>query len=98
MSANSQSLPGGQARRRTGLAVSSAAARAAARKRWDAVRDTRKATQAARDAAAARFLALVDPEGQLSEEEREHRANLAKRAHMLRMAQLSVDARKRAAR
>lgn len=98
MSTDSQSLPGGQARRRTGLAISSAAARAAARKRWAAVRDTRKATQAARDAAAARFLSLVDPDGTLPDAEREQRAEQARYAHMLRMTQLSVDARRKGQR
>lgn len=91
------SLPDGEASSRRGLARTSGTARAAAYKRWDAT-DTSartKATQAARDAAAARFLAQVDPDGALDDAERERRAKAARHQHMLRMAQLSAQARAR---
>jgi hypothetical protein len=56
--------------------------------------DPRKTTEKARVAARARFERQVDPEGVLDPAERQRRAQHAEKAHMLRLAYLSVKARK----
>ena len=50
------------------------------------LRDPRETTRAAREAATARFLDVVDPERVLPEQERTRRAEAARRAHMARIA------------
>lgn len=70
-------------------------ARQAALLRWSREPNARAATQAARDAFLGRFLAAVDPDGQLEAGERQRRAEQARRAHMLMLAQASVEARRR---
>lgn len=60
-----------------------------------AMYDGKEMTAAARDAAFARFEQMVDPEGQLSPEERRRRALAAQKAHMTRIAMKSVEARQR---
>jgi hypothetical protein len=62
-----------------------------------AQRDPREYTAAARSAAFARFLDLVDPERELPEGERVARAEAARRAHMIRAALKSAETRKRKA-
>lgn len=60
--------------------------------------DTKQATEAARTAFRDRFARAVDPDGKLPPEERAARAQRALRAHMLRLAAKSAEARaKRAA-
>lgn len=68
-------------------------AKVASAERWAREPDRAAATAPGRKAARARFYRLVDPEGVLSPEERHERAMRAERAHMLRMAQASVEAR-----
>ena len=51
-----------------------------------AKRDPLEYTKAAREAAYHRFEIEVDPQGELSAEERGKRANAARRAHMQRLA------------
>ncbi|GAA2614236.1 hypothetical protein SMC26_24120 [Actinomadura fulvescens] len=62
---------------------------------WSRTRDRRKRTSPARDAFLARFEREVDPDGVLAPEERRERAELAKRAYMLKLAKRSAQARKR---
>lgn len=57
--------------------------------------DSRALTAPARAAFLARFELLVDPEGVLPPEERERRAQQARRAHFKRLALLSSRARSR---
>ena len=59
--------------------------------RWDA----RDLTAAATEAQLARFDRLVDPKGELPQQERERRAKAALSAHMTRLALRSVEARRR---
>lgn len=70
----------------------------AAHERWARTNQQgrREGTQAARDALPAYFERLVDPEGKLTPEERAVQAANARRAHLLRMTKLSVEARKAA--
>ena len=56
--------------------------------------DTIAATQPARAGFLARFLREVDPDGVLAPVERERRAQRALRAHMLRLAAKSAEARR----
>ncbi|GAA4238143.1 hypothetical protein GCM10022254_52860 [Actinomadura meridiana] len=62
---------------------------------WSKTRDRKKRTKPGRDAFLARFEREVDPEGALPLEERQRRAELAKRAYMLRLAKRSAQARRR---
>jgi hypothetical protein len=55
--------------------------------------DPRETTARAREAFLARFLNAVDPDGLLSTEERQRRAEYARRAHMARLALASSRAR-----
>jgi len=57
------------------------------------VHDSRKTTEAARKANAARFEAQVDPDGVLDPKERARRAAHAERAYMLRLAYKSAKVR-----
>ena len=59
-----------------------------------ASRDSRKLTENARTAFLARFERQVDPDGTLHPVERARRAEHAKKAHMLRLALKSAEARK----
>jgi hypothetical protein len=70
-------------------------ARVAAHTRWAAEADRTAATAPARRGLIARFERQVDPDGLLPEDERQRRAQSALRAHMARMAQRSVVARRR---
>ncbi len=56
--------------------------------------DAREFTAPARRAFLRRFEEAVDPSGVLPAEERERRAQLARRAHMSRLALASAEARK----
>ena len=60
--------------------------------------DPREYTQAARAGFLRKFEREVDPDGTLSAEERQRRAEAARRAHMLRLAYASAKARRRRAR
>lgn len=55
----------------------------------------REITQKARDTFRASFQLVVDPDGLLEPQERQRRAELARRAHYVRLARLSVIARRR---
>jgi hypothetical protein len=68
-------------------------ARIAAYDSWAKTVDRTKRTAAGRQAALDRFQRQVDPEGVLSPEEREKRAEAARKAHFARMADRSVKAR-----
>lgn len=72
-------------------------ARIAANTRWAKEPDRTAATAPARRAALARFEKEVDPDGELSVQERALRAEAARRAHFLRMAHRSVQSRQRKA-
>lgn len=56
--------------------------------------DSRVTSKPGRDAFLARFEREVDPDGVLPERERARRAELAKRAHMTRLAVKSAAARR----
>lgn len=58
--------------------------------------DARDLTAAARKAASDRFERQVDPDNSLDPDERHRRADAARKAHMLRLAALSAQARKKA--
>lgn len=60
--------------------------------------DSSAITSSARRAFLARFLVEVDPRGELTEAERERRAEFARRAHFARLAMMSATARAKAAR
>ncbi|TDE34179.1 hypothetical protein [Actinomadura sp. 6K520] len=62
---------------------------------WSKTRDRKRRTKPGRDAFLARFEREVDPEGVLPLEERRRRAELAKRAYMLRLAKRSAQVRKK---
>lgn len=62
---------------------------------WSRTEDRKQRTKAGRDAFLARFEREVDPEGVLPVEERRRRAELAKRAYMLRLAKRSAQVRKK---
>lgn len=70
-------------------------ARIAALTRWSR-EDAHEGTRPAREAAEARWTRQVDPDGVLPLDERRRRAERAKRAHFLRLAELSARARRRA--
>jgi hypothetical protein len=57
--------------------------------------DGKELTAPARAAFLARFEQEVDPDGELPTEERQRRAEHARRAHMLRIARLSAIARRK---
>jgi hypothetical protein len=57
----------------------------------------REITQKARDTFRASFAVLVDPGGVLPPQERERRAENARKAHYARLARISVAKRRRAA-
>lgn len=61
-------------------------------------RDARETTAAARSAFIDSFKTRVDPEGVLSELERERRAQSALKAHMLKLALASSSARRQRAK
>lgn len=61
--------------------------------RWSRVDDRRAATAPARKGFMARFDREVDPNGELSDDERARRAELAMRAHMSRLALASAKRR-----
>lgn len=63
-----------------------------------AQRDPRETTAPARAAFIDSFKARVDPDGALSEPERERRAQSLLRAHMLKLALASSSARRRRAK
>jgi len=69
-------------------------ARIASYSRWAATGDRTAATAPARAAFESRFERLVDPEGKLRPEERALRAESARKAHIVRLAYLSVKARR----
>ena len=71
-------------------------ARAASLDRWALEPDPSAATQKARDAFLARFEKQVDPDGTLDPAERHKRAERAKRAYFLRLAEQSAAARRKA--
>ncbi|QFG27262.1 hypothetical protein F7P10_24035 [Actinomadura sp. WMMB 499] len=62
---------------------------------WSKTGDRKRRTRPARDAFLARFEREVDPDGVLAPEERRARAELAKRAYMLKLAKRSAQARKK---
>jgi hypothetical protein len=62
---------------------------------WARTADRSARTAPARQAAAARFERLVDPEGKLSPAERAKMAESARKAHYRRMALRSVEVRRR---
>lgn len=65
-------------------------AQIAANTRWAMEPDRAAATQAARDARLAKFEALVDPHDELNPKVRRERALALRKAHMQRLALLSV--------
>ncbi|WP_218005195.1 hypothetical protein [Actinomadura macra] len=69
--------------------------RIAALESWSRTANKNKRTKPAREAFLARFEREVDPEGVLPPRERRERAELAKRAYMLRLAKRSAQVRKR---
>jgi hypothetical protein len=60
---------------------------------WARTYDRSARTRPAREAFLKRFEREVDPDNQLSADERRHRAEHAKRAYMLRLAKRAVAAR-----
>lgn len=71
--------------------------RIAAEISWSRTHDRSARTKAGRDAFLMRFEREVDPEGQLSADERRQRAEHAKRAYMLSLAKRATQARRKAA-
>ena len=69
-------------------------ARAAAYRSWAMTEDPSARTAPARAAFLHRFERLVDPDGRLSEPERRRRAEAAKKAHFLALAQRSAESRR----
>lgn len=72
-------------------------ARAASQKRWSQEGNRTAATQPAKKGFLARFELEVDPNGELSDEERTARARLAMKAHMSALALKSSRKRQKAA-
>jgi len=70
-------------------------ARAAAYRSWAHTRDRAARTASARAARDERFRREVDPDGTLTEADRETRARAARRAYFTRLALASVRARQR---
>lgn len=68
--------------------------RIAAEVSWSRTSDRSARTKPGRDAFLSRFERLVDPEGTLPPDERRIRAQHALRAHMLRLAKRSAQARR----
>lgn len=68
-------------------------ARIAAHESWARTSDRSKRTQPARRGFLARFEREVDPDGSLTPQERQRRAESAMRAHMQRLALKSAKAR-----
>jgi len=62
-----------------------------------ATHDPRETTRAAREAFERRFLDEVDPDRQLPEDERDRRAQYARKAYFARLALKSAQARRRKA-
>src|SRR5215217_7741773 len=63
--------------------------------RLHATHDSREITAPAREAFLARFEAEVDPDGVLHPEERQRRADHARKAHFARLSRLSAIARRK---
>lgn len=72
-------------------------AKIAAHTKWATTDDRTEATAAARAAFENRFHRQVDPDNQLDPEERNRRAESARRAYFNRMALLSAKARRKRA-
>jgi hypothetical protein len=70
-------------------------ARIAAHERWANVIDRTAATAPARSGLRAKFAAELDPDGQLTDAELEHRVDQRLHAHMLRMSLAAKRARER---
>lgn len=70
-------------------------ARIASHESWAKTSDRAARTAPARAAALARFEKQVDPDGQMSEDARRLAAESARKAHMLRVSMLGVEARAR---
>jgi hypothetical protein len=68
--------------------------RIAAEISWARTHDRTARTRPARETFLKRFEKEVDPDGTLPPEERQHRAEHAKRAYMLQLAKRSAVARK----
>ncbi|MFV2177627.1 hypothetical protein ACFHW2_14475 [Actinomadura sp. LOL_016] len=85
----------GSVRRYEEAAIAAIDKRIAALVSWSKTGDRKKRTKPARDAFLARFEREVDPDGVLAPEERRVRAELAKRAYMLKLAKRSAQARKK---
>jgi hypothetical protein len=68
--------------------------RIAAEISWARTRDRAARTRPAREAFLKRFEKAVDPDGTLPPEERQQRADHAKRAYMLQLAKRSAAVRK----
>lgn len=79
----------------TGSSFDHLYARAAAHQSWANTNDRAQRTAPARQAFLARFEQQVDPDGQLSPEERRRRAEAAKKAYFLRLAAKSAERRRR---
>ena len=73
-------------------------ARLAAHTKWAHVDDRTEATRPAREAFNKRFLDDVDPNRELSEQERQRRAGHARKAYFARLSLKSAQARSRKAR
>jgi len=82
-------------RRRCYIAGKDINRRIAAEVSWSRTIDRSARTRPAREAFLRRFETEVDPEGQLPPDERNRRAEHAKRAYMLRLAKKAAAAKKR---
>jgi hypothetical protein len=74
--------------------ANSARGRIGAFSKWARTEDRTLATAPARRAFLRRFEIEVDPDGRLSSEERAKRADFAMRAHMARLSQRGIQARR----
>ncbi|MBF6296807.1 hypothetical protein IU459_04515 [Nocardia amamiensis] len=70
-------------------------ARIAAHESWSRTENRAARTAKARDALLVKFDRLVDPDGLLSPEERAYRSAQARKAHYIRLALKSAQARRR---
>lgn len=70
-------------------------ARIAAHTSWAATKNRTARTEPARRAALARYEDQVDPDRTMSEKDRRLAAESARKAHMLRISMLGVEARAR---
>ncbi len=68
-------------------------ARLAAHTRWAHTHDRTEATRPAREAFNQRFLDDVDPDRELSEQDRQRRAGNARKAYFVRLSLKSAQAR-----